>query len=171
MEKNNQKSPIRSELEHLKQKRCSSGAYDWSTDSSYDVTGHSRLPKWLLWCWKYDIHLNPIHFSRPGIFFMAAATTLLFYRLWPCLTSLWRHCDVTGQLNMVRELLYIILCDHSWPLFEFSQSDRWFLRFAKLSSDWSILTPSYDVTGLQNMLNWPPLGRFYDIYACLTPFY
>ena len=77
-------------------------AYDWSTDSSYDVTDHSRLPKWLLWCWKYDIHLNPIHFSRPGIFFMAAATSLLFYRLWPSLTSLWRPCDVIGQLNMVR---------------------------------------------------------------------
>ena len=79
-------------------------AYDWSTDSSYTSSGH-HLPKWLLWCWKYDIHLNPIHFSRPGIFFMAAATSLLFYRLWPCLTSLWRHCYVTGQLNMVREFL------------------------------------------------------------------
>ena len=25
---------------------------------------------------------------------MVAATSLLFYRLWPCLTSLWRYCDV-----------------------------------------------------------------------------
>ena len=38
MQNINQKSPIGSELEHVKQKRCSSGAYDWWTDSSYPAT-------------------------------------------------------------------------------------------------------------------------------------
>ena len=167
MEKINQKSPIGSALEHVKQKRCSSGAYDLSTDSSYDVTGHSHLPKWLLWCWKYDIHLNPIHFSRPGIFFMAAATSLLFYRLWPCLTSLWRHRSIKyGQGVSLDNIMWCLLTA-VWiftirPLVrEIHQAVLWLVN----------IDPSYDVTGLQNMLSWPSLGRFYDIYACLTPFY
>ena len=88
-----------------------------------------------------------------------------------CCDLVWRHCDITGQLNMVKELLEIILCDASWPLFEFSQFDRWFVRFIQAVLWLVNIDPSYDVTGLRNMFNWPLLGRFYDIYVCLTPFY
>ena len=56
------------------------------------------------------IHLNPIHFSWPSIFFMAAATSLLFYRLWPCLTSLWRHRSIKyGQGVALDNIMWCLL--------------------------------------------------------------
>ena len=148
-------------------KWCSSGAYDWSTDSSYDVTDHSHLPKWLLWCWNYDIHLNPIHFSRPGIFFMAAATSLLFYRLWPSLTSLWRYRSIKYGQGVALDNIMSWLLTAVWIF-----TIRLLVREIHQAVLWSVnIDPSYDVTGLRNMLSWPALGRFYDIYVCLTPFY
>ena len=41
--KTNKKSTTGSEIEHVKQKSYSGSAYDFSTDSSYDVTSHSAF--------------------------------------------------------------------------------------------------------------------------------
>ena len=95
------------------------------------------------------------------------ATSLLFYRLWPCLTSRWRHRSIKyGQGVASDNIMWCLLT--AVRIFTI----RLLVRAIHQAVLWLVnIDPSYDVTGLWNMLKWSPLGRFYDIYVCLTPFY
>ena len=87
-------------------------------------------------------------------------------RLWSCLTSLWRHKSIKYGQGVALDNIMWCLLTAVW-----SFTIRPLVRKIHQAVLWLVnIDPSYDVTCLRNMLNWPPLDRFYQRplwYLCL----